>query len=62
MPTEEFKKWAEMSCEPQLSPVGENFHSGKIWKIADTLFPSGTKVRRITENILDRIKFNLKLK
>ena len=62
MPADDFKKWAEMSCEPQLSPVGENFHSGKIWKIADTLFPSGTKVRRITENILDRIKFNLKLK
>ncbi len=54
---EMYEKWAEIAKEPELAPVYANkVKKNAVAKLADTLFPPGTKVRTITDGVLAKMK------
>ena len=47
------KKWGKPASEPKLAPVHtKKVKKNSLQKLADRLFPAGTKVRQITDGIL----------
>ena len=52
-----FAKWSEIAKEPELAPVYANkAKKNAVAKLADKLFPPGTKVRTITDGVLAKMK------
>lgn len=57
-----FSKWCDMITEPKTAPVNINTApQNKLSAFADKMFPPGTKVRIITDNILAKMKQKIKL-
>ncbi len=57
MSDEIYEKWLETAEEPELAPVYANkAKKNAVQKLADTLFPPGTKVRTITDGVLAKMK------
>lgn len=54
-------KWTKSIKEPVLAPVRMNEKQNRISTLADKMFPPGTKVRIITDNILAKMKQKIKL-
>jgi len=51
------KAWGKPESEPKLAPVHtKKVKKNVLQKLADKLFPQGTKVREMTENVLTRKK------
>ena len=50
------KKWASSVAEPEIVPIYEHNSSGNaLSRLADRMFPPGTKVRTMSENILGKV-------
>ena len=51
------KKWSKAASEPKLAPVHtETVKKNALQKLADKLFPEGTRVREMSEGVLHRKK------
>ncbi|EWM53070.1 hypothetical protein [Ruminococcus flavefaciens] len=51
------KKWGKPASEPKLAPVhAKAVRKNPVQKLADKLFPEGTRVRELTEGVLNRKK------
>ena len=53
----DFAAWTEGTKEPKLAPVhARRLKKNATAKLADTLFPPGTKVRNIADGMLVKMK------
>ena len=53
----DFQHWADISADPKLAPVyGKTAKKSALSKLADRMFPPGTKVRNMTDGILFKMK------
>ena len=53
MSADALKKWGASVKEPELVPYSSGADErNSLYKLADKMFPPGTKVRNITEGIL----------
>lgn len=59
MPEKSYKKWKDGITDAVTAPTGKRTEQNKLEKLADRMFPPGTKVRNMAEGVLFKLKGKL---